>query len=371
MEMDRRAGSESRTASEDRTETVRVRAGSGYDVKIGSGLLAEAGRLSREVLRADKIALFTDAAVDALYGDRLEESLRASGFETCRFVFPGGEASKEIGTVARFVDFMAEQHLTRRDAVAALGGGVVGDMGGFAASVYLRGVDFIQIPTTLLAAVDSSVGGKTGVNIAAGKNLMGAFWQPSLVLYDTDTFASLNDDLILDGTAEAVKTAAIRDAELFRLISANRIGDVLMEVVRRCVEIKGAVVDADEKEGGLRRILNFGHTMAHAIEKASDYGISHGKAVAAGMVMMTAASEAAGMTAQGTCDALRKALLDKGFDLNQGEAGLGRLCRLAASDKKTLGDGISLVYLEKIGKSSIYDIELSRLEAFLSDGFRK
>ena len=270
-------------------------------------------------------------------------------------------------TVMEFIEFLSRHHLTRRDAVIALGGGVAGDMGGFAASIYLRGIDFIQIPTTLLAAVDSSVGGKTGINISSGKNLAGAFWQPSLVLYDTDTFGSLNDDLILDGTAEIVKTAAIRDADLFRLVDGNGIGEILTQTVKRCVEIKGAVVDADEKEGGLRRILNFGHTMAHAIEKASGYRISHGKAVACGMAMMTAASEAAGMTEKGTCEILCRTLEKKGFKLEP-EFPPEQLCRLAGSDKKTFGDRIHLVRIDKIGRASVFDLELAGLEAFMRAG---
>lgn len=352
------------------TETIRVNAGKGYDVKIGSGLLAEAGRMSAEVLRGRKAAVFADSVVAPLYGDIVEESFRNAGFETCRFVFPAGESSKNIDTIAEFIDFMSENHLTRKDAVIALGGGVTGDMGGFAASIYLRGIDFIQIPTTLLAAVDSSVGGKTGVNIAAGKNLMGAFWQPSLVIYDTDTFKSLNNDAILDGTAEIIKTGAIRDASLFELIEKTEVKDELTQIVKRCVEIKGAVVDEDEKEGGVRKILNFGHTMAHSIEKDSDYGISHGKAVAIGMLMMTAASEAAGMTAEGTYRRLRKVIIDKGFETAYAGADLERLCRLASSDKKTSGDKISLIYINETGSASIYDIKLEEMKGFMENGAR-
>lgn len=349
------------------SENVRIAAGGGYDVRIGSGLLKETGALARRVLKADRVAVFTDSAVDSLYGETVEKSCRDAGFETCRFVFQEGEASKKAETVMDFVEFMSHHHMTRKDAVIALGGGVAGDMGGFAASVYLRGIDFIQLPTTLLAAVDSSVGGKTGVNISSGKNLAGTFWQPSLVLYDTGTFESLNDDLILDGTAEIIKTAAIRDAELFQLTQNGSVADILTQTVKRCVQIKGAVVDADEKESGLRRILNFGHTMAHAIEKASGYRISHGRAVACGMAMMTAASEAAGMSQKGTCRTLCRLLGEKGFDLNP-RFPLTQLCSLAASDKKTFGDRIHLVYIEKIGSAAVFDMEIGQLEEFMKDG---
>lgn len=346
------------------TETIRINAGKGYDVKIGSGLLKKAGSLAAEVLRGRKAALFADSVVDSLYGDIVEESFRQAGFETCRYVFPGGENCKNVQTAASFVDFLSEHHLTRKDAVIALGGGVAGDMGGFAASIYMRGIDFIQIPTTLLAAVDSSVGGKTGVNITAGKNLMGSFWQPSLVLYDTDTFKSLNNDLILDGTAEIIKTAAIRDESLLKLIETSDIASHLSDIAARCVKIKGEVVEADEKEGGLRRILNFGHTMAHAIEKDSDYRISHGKAVAIGMLMVTQASEAMGMTEKGTYERLFDLITSKGFETSYEGANLKRLCQLAANDKKASGDYVSLVYIEKIGTSSIYDVKLEKIQSF-------
>ena len=346
------------------TETIRINAGKGYDVKIGPGLLQKAGDLAAETLRGKKAALFTDSVVAGLYADIVEESFRQAGFETCRFVFPAGEDCKNMQTAAAFVDFMSEHHLTRKDAVITLGGGVAGDMGGFAASIYMRGIDFIQIPTTLLAAVDSSVGGKTGVNISAGKNLMGSFWQPSLVLYDTGTFESLNDDLILDGTAEIIKTAAIRDASLLQLVEKSGIESCLPDITARCVKIKVGIVEKDEKESALRKILNFGHTMAHAIEKDSEYRISHGKAVAIGMLMVTQASEAAGMTEKGTYRKLFDLIASKGFETSYPGADLKRLCQLATNDKKASGDSVSLVYIEKIGISSICDVKLDQMQSF-------
>ncbi len=334
--------------------------GKGYDVVIGSSLLSEAGARIREVLRAYNVALFTDSSVNALYGDKVEKQLADAGFKTYRYVFPAGEGSKNLSTVASFIDFMAEHHLSRRDAVITLGGGVAGDMGGFAASVYLRGIEFVQIPTSLLAAVDSSVGGKTGVDIDAGKNLVGAFWQPSLVLCDTDTFATLGNDQVLDGTAEILKTGAIRDAALFQKATDGDIMAMAEEIVEGCVQIKGEVVDADEKEAGLRKILNFGHTMAHAIEKYSDFGISHGKAVAIGMLMITKAFERMGKTAAGTYDALYNVIKSKGFATEYG-APLDELCRLAASDKKAGGGSISLVYIPEIGLADTFDVSLEKL----------
>lgn len=334
--------------------------GSGYDVKIGSGLLAQAGTLVKEVLKADKTAIFTDSSVDPLYGDIVEKQLADVGFDVCKYVFPAGEESKNISTVAAFIDFMAENHLTRKDAVIALGGGVTGDMGGFAASIYMRGIKFVQIPTTLLAAVDSSVGGKTGVDIDAGKNLVGAFWQPSLVICDTDVFKTLNEGQMLDGTAEILKTGAIRDAELFRKAADSDIMADVAAIVERCVQIKGAVVDEDEKESGVRKILNFGHTMAHAIEKYSEFGISHGRAVAIGMLMITKAFERLGMTASGVYDRLFEVISAKGFETEY-DAPLEKLCELAASDKKAGGGRISLVYIPEIGSAETFDVDLEKL----------
>jgi len=334
--------------------------GKGYDVKIGSGLLKESGSMIRKVLKADRVSLFTDSTVNGLYGDMVEDQLRAAGFETSRFVFPAGEESKNLNVIAEFLDFMAEKHLTRKDAVIALGGGVAGDMGGFAASIYLRGIEFVQIPTSLLAAVDSSVGGKTGVDISAGKNLVGAFWQPSLVICDTDVFSSLGQDQILDGTAEILKTGAIRDAGLFERAAGTDIMAAAEEIVESCVILKGQVVDADEKEAGLRKILNFGHTMGHAIEKYSDFGLSHGKAVAIGMLMVTRAFEREGLTEKGTYDRLFEVIASKGFKTSY-DAPLEELCRLAASDKKTSGASISLVYIPAVGSAATYDAPLEKL----------
>lgn len=366
-------------------EKVRINTEKGYDVLIGTGLLELSGELSAHVLRGKKAAIFSDERVYALYGNIIEKSFADAGFEIFAFKFEGGESSKNIDTVARFVDFMAERHFSRKDAVVALGGGVAGDMGGFAASIYQRGIDFIQIPTTLLSAVDSSVGGKTGVNISAGKNLMGAFWQPSLVIYDTDTALTLGRDLLLDGMAEVIKTGAIRDKELYEFSAdsdiidkyskgfggAERLGGAdedLLKIVKRCVEIKGAVVEADEKESGLRKILNFGHTMAHAIEKHSDYRISHGKAVAMGMMIITAASEACGLTKKGTAARMKEILEKKGYSTNYSDAGFEELSLIAASDKKASGGSISIVYITEPGHAETRDMDLAGLADFLKKG---
>ena len=348
-------------------KTVHINAGNngnGYDVLIGSGLLPETGKYARRVLKADRLAIFTDSTVDRLYADMVQESLEAEGFEVCRYVFPAGEESKNLSNIAPFLEFMARHHLTRKDAVVAIGGGVTGDMGGFAASIYLRGIDFIQIPTTLLAAVDSSVGGKTGVDIASGKNLVGSFWQPALVLCDMICFETLTEGMILDGTAEILKTGAIRDAALFDRAADGDIMEDAQEIISRCVQLKGSVVDADEKESGLRQILNFGHTMGHAIETHSAYSMSHGRAVAIGMLLVTRASEKKGLTEKGVYDRLLEVISSKGFETAY-DARLEDLCRLASNDKKTAGDSISLIYIPKLGEAAATKVKIDRLHDFL------
>ena len=347
------------------TNTIHIDAGSGYDVLIGRDLLAQVGERTRRALpKTARIAVFTDTTVQPLYGDAVERSLREAGFETCCFVFPAGERSKNLATVGRFLDFMSEHRLTRRDAVLVLGGGVAGDMGGFAASIYLRGIPFVQVPTTLLAAVDSSVGGKTGIDTAYGKNLTGTFWQPSLVVCDTGTFDSLGVDQVLDGTAEIIKTASIRDADLFERLEAGALKADPEAVIARCVEIKGEVVASDEKESGLRRILNFGHTLGHAIELKKDYGISHGRAVAIGMLLVTAATRKNGWTESGIYERLLSLISSSGFAVET-DVPLEDLCEAARSDKKSEGDSIHIIYLQTIGSCADRTVRFDALYDFL------
>lgn len=344
---------------------IRVRAGEGYDFIIGDGLLSSAGELTASVLNADRIAVFTDSNVAPLFADDLEKRLQKQRFQTCRFVYEAGERSKNLDTVSAFLDFMAEHDLKRGDAVIVLGGGVAGDMGGFAASIYQRGIKFMQIPTTVLAAVDSSVGGKTGVDTKYGKNLTGTFWQPSLVLCDTDTFRALSPDDVLDGYAEVIKSAAIRGPRIFSDLEEGKFHTAMPDIIARCVNIKSDVVHEDERESGVRRILNFGHTMAHSIELKSDYQISHGKAVAIGMLMVTKASEKHGLTEPGTYDRLYQLIHGEGYR-TETDIPLEELCEAARHDKKTTGDSIHLVYLEKIGSAKTKKVRLDDLYEFMN-----
>lgn len=273
------------------SESVHVAVvGRSYDVFIGSGVLDEvADWLSRSRPGA-RVAIVTDETVAQLYGSRLDISLARAGFPTLVLTVPPGEASKSWALAGELCEQLAAQRFDRGDLIVALGGGVVGDLAGFVSAVYLRGIDFVQVPTTLLAMVDSSVGGKTAVDLRAGKNLAGAFKQPLAVFADTDTLASLPEGEWLSGMGEVVKSAILDGEEFTAWLEANaaqvamREPAVTHEVVSRCVRFKGEVVSADEREAGDRECLNYGHTLAHAIEVSLGYGVvSHGAAVAEGM----------------------------------------------------------------------------------------
>ena len=272
-------------------KTVHINASKHYEVKIGRGLLDTVGQEAAALLHGRRAVVVSDTNVAPRYLQRVLDSLHTAGFSVQSIVFQAGEASKNTDTFVSLVNAFAAAGLTRSDAAFALGGGVVGDATGFAAACYLRGIDYIQIPTSLLAMTDSSVGGKTAVDLPSGKNLCGAFHQPSLVLCDLDTLSTLPADFFADGMAEVIKYGAIRDAALFETLCTKDIQSVLEDVVARCVQLKRDVVQADEFDRGVRQLLNFGHTMGHAVEQASNFNISHGRAVAIGMVL---ASKAAG-----------------------------------------------------------------------------
>ncbi len=339
-----------------------------YDVLIGKGLLKNTGEIFKEYFSPCCAVLVTDDCVDALYGETVLQSLTGAGFNTVKFVFQHGEHSKNLEVFSQLLEFMAQNALTRSDMVVALGGGVTGDLAGYAAACYMRGIRFVQMPTTLLAAVDSSVGGKTGVNLDAGKNLAGAFWQPSLVFCDCDTLGTLSDDILADGVAETVKYGMIKDRELFEMLET---GDCVRHnaemCIARCVQIKGDVVAGDEFDNGERQLLNFGHTLAHAIEKLSDYTITHGHAVAIGMVMITRAAENRKLTKEPCLarliDTLKKHGLptDCPFELND-------LATVALGDKKRAGSVINLIIPIRIGEAQIMKIPVSELENFINSG---
>jgi len=347
--------------------TVHVNAGSGYDVTIGNGILDNCGRLIGSLLTTRRVAVVTDSNVEPLYLDRVRASLEAEGFAVTAFAFEAGEQSKNIATLGQILEFFARSGLTRKDCAIALGGGVVGDITGFAAGCYMRGIDYIQIPTTTLAAIDSSVGGKTAIDLDAGKNLAGLFIQPRAVLCDTDCLSTLSAEIYADGLAEAVKASILNDPELFSLFESGEAGANPQMVIDRCVRFKAWVVEQDEKENGLRKMLNLGHTPAHAIEKLSGYSIRHGQAVAMGMGVMARASAVRGYCTAECAARIEKALAACGLPADTGFSA-DDMAVIAASDKKRTAGGVSVVLVRDIGDCVFEEVSLENISGLFADG---
>ena len=348
-------------------KTVEVDAAVRYNIVIDKGILPKSGDMIKEVTSAERVAVITDDTVDKLYSDVVMKSLSDAGFETFKFVFPHGEKSKNISTFSSILEFLAESGLTRTDALVALGGGVVGDVAGFAAASYLRGIDFIQIPTTLLACVDSSVGGKTAIDLKAGKNLAGAFYQPKLVIADFETLSTLTDGIFADGMAEVIKYGVVFDKAFFEFLRDNEAKDNLEYVITRCVELKRDIVNADEKEKGVRALLNFGHTVGHAIEKCSGYKIPHGSAVAVGMVIISRAEYKCYFCDENYTDII--ASLNKKYSLPVStDFSASELSSAAMADKKRSGDKIKLIIPESLGNCVIKSVPTSELEKIIGEG---
>lgn len=342
-------------------QTITVPLGErSYPIHIECGLLDKTGAYVRQVLGETAVAVVTDDHVAPLYLEQVLSSLQVAGIRTCSVVLPHGEQTKCLQKLTELYDFLCDNHLTRRDTVLALGGGVIGDLAGLAAATYLRGVHFVQVPTTLLAQVDSSVGGKVAVDLPQGKNLVGAFYQPELVLVDPTTLNTLTDDYWRDGLGEVVKYGCIGDEELFSLLEAHAPGgrEALMEqiipILTHCIQYKADVVAQDEHDTGLRMTLNFGHTIAHAVEACQHYtGLRHGEAVALGMRVMTRLTQARGLTKDGTSERLN-ALLDK-LDMPKQLPDISEEALLGAMgmDKKTSGKVLRVIVLDKIGACRI------------------
>ncbi len=344
-----------------------------YPIRIGSG-----GRNHPEyfasAVKDRHCLLVTDSNVFPLYAETIVGTvLNAGASAVDSYTFPAGEESKHLGTILEICRKAAQAGLDRKSVILALGGGVVGDMAGFSAAVYMRGIDFLQIPTTLLAMVDSSVGGKTGVDLPEGKNLVGAFHQPKAVLIDTDFLKTLPRRQYLCGLAEIVKTAAILDADFFARMEANvdRINRMdpafTADMVKRCCELKASVVARDEREGSLRAILNYGHTYGHAIESASGFTMLHGEAVAVGMRM--AAELAVHLGVMRRADADRQAALLRELDL-AGDISYDPETVFAAlfKDKKTLGGTLRFVFTPETGRAEIRKVESADAKAILERG---
>lgn len=348
---------------------IRINVPDSYDVYIGKGILKNTGEILKELEIGGKLAIVCDSNVAPLYLDTVEKALNSSGYETVHYVFPAGEGSKNINTLSDILEFFAESGLTRKDTAIALGGGVTGDMTGFAAGTYMRGISYLQIPTTLLASVDSSVGGKTAVDLKAGKNLAGLFIQPKAVICDTDTLNTLKNEVYADGMAEVIKTAILGDKELFEALEGASPRELDDYVISRCVAYKGKVVTEDEFEMSVRKLLNLGHTPAHSVEKLSSYTVPHGHAVAMGLGIMTRSARAEGLIDK----ELEKRILgiiEKNGLPTVAPYSAKELADAAFFDKKRQGDSISIIKIRGIGDCFIEKCKMSEVEAVFSRGIK-
>ena len=351
------------------SDKIRINAGAGYDVLIGRDLLASSGEFIRGVMGQRKCMIVSETNVAPLYLQTVMDSCENAGLSVSSYVFRAGEEQKNLTTFGHILDALADAHLTRRDFVIALGGGVCGDIAGFAAGCYMRGIPFVQIPTTVLSMVDSSVGGKCAVDLPQGKNLAGVFHQPSLVICDISTLSTLLPEVFSDGCAEAVKTGILTGGKLTELLSGDAGMDELAQIISLCIAYKGGVVERDEKELGERKLLNLGHTVAHAIEKCSGYLVSHGRAVAIGTAMIARASDRLGWSTDPVAPAAEAML--RRFDLPlETDFTPEQLLEAALSDKKRSGNQTTIVVPEAVGRCVLRDVDDAQLLEVFNAGWR-
>ena len=348
-------------------ETISVHASRDYEVRIGSGLLTRTGELSAPLIKGRHAMIVSDSNVWPLYGAMVQASLEDAGFQVDHFVFPAGEQSKNTDTLVQLLTCLAQMGMTRSDAVFALGGGVTGDMAGLAASLYLRGIPCVQLPTSLLSVVDSSVGGKTAVDLPEGKNLVGTFTQPHLVLCDTNVLATLSPQVEAEGWAEIIKYGMIRSQELINFLLENTPGTDIEWVIAHCVSIKRDVVAQDEQDNAVRQVLNFGHTIGHAIERCGGYSIYHGEGVAMGMAIMTRACVRQ-KKCPPACWTVLETLLDKYHLPKTTDKSIDELLEAAHADKKRRGDAITLIQPEVLGNCVLYPTNYDELRRVLELG---
>ena len=340
---------------------VRVSVNNGYDILIEQGIIKNCGKYIKTVKPCKKVCLVSDTNVYPIYGKGVKASLESEGYEVFTFIFEAGESSKTTDTVIKIVEFMSENELTRNDLAVALGGGVCGDMCGFAAATYLRGIDFIQIPTTLLSMVDSSVGGKTGVDLGGYKNMIGAFHQPRLVYIAVSVLVTLPTLQFSSGMGEVIKHGLIRDAAYFHMLETScsnaLTGDpqILAEIIYRSVRIKAEIVGRDPLEQNERRLLNFGHTVGHAIEKESGFTLTHGQCVAFGCIAAARISAERGLLPVHEIPAVRALFKAYGLSdtLHASFAEPSRILDALKHDKKKQGDTVAFVLLNRIGDAFV------------------
>ena len=341
-----------------------------YELFIEKGLIGNIGSYVLKIYKGNKIAIVTDENVDKFYGHIVEESLKSQGFNTLKIVLKPGEKTKSMEQVLGLYDSLLEFGVNRGNLIIALGGGVIGDLTGFCSSTLLRGIPYIQIPTSLLAQIDSSIGGKVAIDLPRGKNLVGSFYHPKAVYIDPEVLSTLEKRFLNDGLGEVIKYALIKDRALFEELKEINSQEELLshieDIIYRCCCIKRDVVEADERDTGERMILNFGHTIGHGIEKLQNYeGLSHGEAVAIGMYQITANSEREGLTVCGISENIREML--KKFNLPHKVEGVKKedLIEVLAMDKKNIGKTMNLILLKDIGEAFIHKVSGKEIEKFI------
>lgn len=348
-------------------KTIKVQASSCYDVLIGKGILSHVGEYTVNIHKPCIAAIVSDTNVWDYYGHKVTDSFTKAGFQVIAFTFAPGESSKSLETYGQILQFLAQNKATKSDLLISLGGGVVGDMTGFAAATYLRGISYMQIPTSLLAMVDSSVGGKTAIDLPIGKNLIGAFKQPCLVVCDVDVLDTLPREIFLDGCAEVIKYGFLYDSDLIHYLSEVGTNFDREDVVAKCIGYKRNVVCQDEFDTGVRQKLNFGHTLGHGIEKESNYTISHGRAVAAGMAVITKACCRRDLCDAEVYTALCSLLQQFSLPFST-KYSADALFSAALSDKKRSGNTVNLILPVCIGSCRISPTPIMELEEFIKDG---
>lgn len=348
-------------------KTIRVETSKPYSVIIGTELIENLGEYVSQIHNLSTAAIISDSNVWPIYGETAKNSLQKAGYHTIHYCIPAGEESKNPNTYFSILNFLAENKLTRTDVIVALGGGVVGDISGFAAATYLRGIPYIQVPTSLLAMVDSSVGGKTAIDLPAGKNLVGAFYQPILVLCDIDALKTLPHDVFIDGCAEVIKYGVLYDTALFSHLLENGSAFDREMVISKCVDWKRYVVVSDEFDTGARQKLNFGHTIGHGVESQSHFTISHGKAVAIGMCIVSKAAAVKEICSMEVYKKIRQII--QLFSLPTDTIYSADLLYTAAlSDKKRAGETVNLILPKEIGKCIISPTPISEMLSFIEAG---
>lgn len=340
-----------------------------YDIVIEKGMLKNAGNEIKKIYNGQKIAVITDDTVYSLYGDDLNSSLIKCGLQPNFIIIKPGEKSKSMEVLNNVYSDLIKYKITRSDLIIAFGGGVIGDLGGFASSTYLRGIDYIQIPTTLLAQIDSSIGGKVAINLEQGKNLVGSFYHPRKVLIDPNVLNTLPIKFIKDGLGEVIKYACINNSNLYELLMDIKSTEILYcemeDIIFTCCNIKKEIVEKDEHDTGIRMILNFGHTLGHAIENYYNYeSYTHGESVAIGMYYITKKSESLGYTELGTSEKIRDLLLNFNIDYNMPNVNMEVILKSIYLDKKNISGNINLILLKKIGKAFIEKVPINSLNSF-------